>query len=81
MNPLVARQHLSRAARQHLQERGLKLSVPGRLYLSLLLTRGAIRVAGEGDDSMKIAEENLRLLLDEAAHGTGAPAGRGTPAV
>jgi hypothetical protein len=80
MNPVLARRRLSRAARQHLRERGLKLSFTGRVYLSLLLTRGALRVASEGPDRMETAEENVRILLDAAA-GTDAPAVGGTPAV
>jgi hypothetical protein len=81
MNPVIARRRLSLAARRHLQERGLNLSFTGRLYLSFLLTKGALRLASGGPDRMATAEENVRILLDEAAPGPKAPAVGGTPAV
>jgi hypothetical protein len=80
MKILEARWRLSQAARNYLLLRGFKLSLSGRIYLSLLLTRGALRVAREGRDSVETAEENLRALLEEAGSGMAAPEISGTPA-
>ena len=77
MKTTEARRRLSRAARYHIQERGYRVSLPGRIYISFLLSRGARRVARHGPERIDEAEHNLLRLLDEAAGAalaaTGAP--------
>jgi hypothetical protein len=68
--PDDAREHLSRVARAHIAESGYRVSLPGRIYLSFLLRKGARRVARR-PERMYEAEKNLRLLLDQAAGETG----------
>jgi hypothetical protein len=60
---------------RYLAQYGFKISLSGRIYLSLLLTRASIRVVSQRRvDDLEIAEENLRRLLMEASGGMSAAA-------
>jgi hypothetical protein len=64
------RWRLSQAATRNLTRHGLGLSMSGRIYLSLLLTRAAVRVVRDRRvDQLETAEESLRRLLLEASGG------------
>ena len=68
---LGVRARLGRAARDSLREYGISVSAPGRIFLSLLLTKAAIKLVREGragnDYYLSEAEDNLRALLVEAS--------------
>lgn len=68
---ITIRKRLARAAKEFVTEHGFAMSVSGRLYLEVLLTRAAITIVRDGrQDDVELAEERLRELL---SHAGGAP--------
>lgn len=72
---------LARAARAYLERSNLGISVPGRIYLSWLLTKAAIRVVSErqhyDESALTGADDAVWRLLSVAAESAGLEPGSG----